>query len=403
MERMNCYLPARNGEDTVAGQRGILDLDHDLDRSGPATSKPSTGAPFEIPEIPESDFGPGAEITDDELIMNVNKTVCSPMARRNEGIATRYLRRREPAGGSGCLRKAGRMVPPRRGGGALSSVTLGVARRHPGLLEWHPSRMAGSAPVLRSGSATEDGLRRVDCTYTAYGGEAPNCRNNGCGFVLEDIGGEMVMRRNCPEIGEGGSACWGFCLGAFGGREFCRLGSRRYSRLGNLRYTWRNVVPPGCKPSPFTLPSQDEDTGWGFVLQDAGGKWLMSQDCPEFFDGAGSASSAAPSCYLPAHCGEDTEVGQRGILDLDHDLDRSGPATSKPLPGAPFETPEIPESGLWFKLQDTRGECVLLLQKVKIRRSCPAISRRGHPRVAGAGDCRRGGSSGGRIIGANRS
>ena len=44
------------------------------------------------PELPKSSLGFRAEITDGELIMNVKTTVCSPMARRNEGVATRELR-----------------------------------------------------------------------------------------------------------------------------------------------------------------------------------------------------------------------------------------------------------------------------------------------------------------------
>ena len=94
----------------------------------------------------------------------------------------------------------------------------------------------------------------------------------GWSFIPQDVGGEMVMRRNCPEIGGGargggrGSAYCGFCMGASGEREFCRLGSRRNSRLGNLRYAWRNVVHPGRKP-PRGMPESDS----GFVLEDIGG------------------------------------------------------------------------------------------------------------------------------------
>ena len=44
-------------------------------------------------------------------------------------------------GGFGCFREADRFVPPLRGGGFFSSVTMGVAMRHPWLLILHPSRM----------------------------------------------------------------------------------------------------------------------------------------------------------------------------------------------------------------------------------------------------------------------
>ena len=236
-------------------------------------------------------------------------------------------------------------------------------------------------------------------TQTACGGEAVRQRAEIRGqragqkesprdFVSQSAGNEWLMRHICPEIGGGGegrvggSSCWGGCLGASGGREFCRLGSRRYSRLGNLRYTWRNVVPPGRKPSPFALSSQDEDTGWVFLLHDAGGQSVMTLNFQEFSGEAGSASSATPRCYLPAHCGDDTAVGQRGILthdhdpsspssvaeplrrvDLNHNLVSFGPARGippRPLKGNPSA------SGWSFIPQDPGGELVMALD-------CPEI------------------------------
>ena len=143
----------------------------------------------------------------------------------------------------------------------------------------------------------------------------PGMPDSGCGFVPEDIGGEVLTRRACPEFGGGasggggGSSCYRFCLGASGGCEFCRLGSRRNSRLGNLRYAWRNVVPPGRKPSPCTESTRggeavrqraeirgrrSEEEG-SFVLEDVGGEWLMAQDCPELSNGADMAPPCSPA------------------------------------------------------------------------------------------------------------
>ena len=194
------------------------------------------------------------------------------------------------------------MVPPLRGGDFFSLDTRGVAARHPWLFEWHPFRMRQSRArqrirlrgedriVARTGNGGWDASFVPDGTGAA-GFDQPTVRNggllsvvpkglqrgacgsvsqrskrseSGCDVVLEDIGGEMLTRLKCPVFREGaggrgcGSAYCGNCGGAFGGREFCRLGpssvailrrvdSRRNSRLGNLRYSWRNAESPGSK------------------------------------------------------------------------------------------------------------------------------------------------------------
>ena len=102
------------------------------------------------------------------------------------------------------------------------------------------------------------------CTQSAWDGKAMRQRaeirgqrsEEGCNFVSQDVGGEMVMHLKCPEFREGASgragraAYRGNCGGVSGVRALCRLGSRRNSRLGNLRYPWRNVVCSGGGQAP---------------------------------------------------------------------------------------------------------------------------------------------------------
>ena len=85
--------------------------------------KPNTSHARETPELPEWGLASSAEITDGELITNVEKTICSPIARRNEGAATRDRRGREPVADlGGSSKRAGFCQPS-------SWVQMGVAFR----------------------------------------------------------------------------------------------------------------------------------------------------------------------------------------------------------------------------------------------------------------------------------
>ena len=120
-------------------------------------------SPVETPEYPEWVGTAISQSAGDEMVTCVEiasyRVVFAVDA--DAGCHPRSSRART-GGGCGCFRKAGRMVPPPRGGGSFSSVTMGVARRHPWLLAWHPSRMRSrsewdSAPhlILESHEATE--------------------------------------------------------------------------------------------------------------------------------------------------------------------------------------------------------------------------------------------------------
>ena len=93
--------------------------------------------------------------------------------------------RARTGGGCGCFREAGRMVPPLRGGGSFSSVTMGVARRHPWLLAWHPSRMRSR---LERDSASHLILEKKESTE--FRGD----------FVLQDAGGRCSRAVGTREL-----------------------------------------------------------------------------------------------------------------------------------------------------------------------------------------------------------
>ena len=162
------------------------------------------------------------------------------------------------------------------------------------------------------------------------------------------------------------------------------------------------AADPGSGGVRSEMLGSFELTMWrgGFVSQSAGGESVGVQDCPEFARGAGPAPSGTPrpssalallqrlervDCYVPARSGEDTAVGQRGILTLDHDpssvvphagrrmdlnhnLVLSGPARTL------FENPS--ESGCGFVSYDIGGEMLT-------PQECPEIGRGGGGRGGG--------------------
>ena len=128
---------------------------------------------------------------------------------------------------------------------------------------------------------------------------------SGCGFDTQETGGEMLTRRDCP-----GKAPP--CTLSAWDREVVRRraeyrGQRSEDRGGEGRDSGVKAVEGNRTPSPggnTARLGRDEhpcglhrgvDTavgalvgmrrwskmGWGFVLQDAGGEWVMRNNCPE--------------------------------------------------------------------------------------------------------------------------
>ena len=138
------------GEDTVAGQRGILDLDlnHDLDPSGKAQSAPHAARLRPRPPSRMRDYGGSTAPYSSRKRDGEDGEEWFARTSRARGAGdTNIINRRchEYRGLSqphaGTFREGDGIVPPRRGGDFFSLFTRGVARRHPWLLEWHPFRM----------------------------------------------------------------------------------------------------------------------------------------------------------------------------------------------------------------------------------------------------------------------
>ena len=158
----------------------------------------SLSAALETPEIPELSLASSAEITDSEKVTDVIKPICPPVARRNEGFATRNCRGREPVATAACHALTGL-------GDGCGRLTWAFS---PGYLMWGlQPRRRGSASVLsilRSITTAEDGRSRA----TAEGGPYRIRLRRGegitpeswCDFIWQNAGGELVTREDCPEF-----------------------------------------------------------------------------------------------------------------------------------------------------------------------------------------------------------
>ena len=176
-----CTLSAHNGEDTVVGPRGILDLDpssvvphagrrvdlnHDLARSGPARTGKGNPSQLGSSFIPQDADG---------------ETVMPPYC---------------PEYGAGA------------GGGGCGSACRGYCMGGSGGREFcrlGSRRAARLHPICRLGPACAG---RHTWRNVVHPGRKPprEMPESGCGFVSEEVGGEMVLQRDCPEIiaGAGG-------------------------------------------------------------------------------------------------------------------------------------------------------------------------------------------------------
>ena len=193
---------------------------------------------------------------------------------------------------------------------------------------------------------------------------------SGYGFVLEDIGGEMLMPRDCPE---------------FGGRAGTRRGGVKAPE------GWRSPRPGGLRGDlgldehPWGLRRRVSEvdrgvvrmrriveSGCGFVLEDIGGEMLMPRKCPEFGAGTGGGwrgvkaveGSRSPSPGgITARLDEHERGLHRGVREAAggwrlprwrrlpnlHGVLRCQevwPSPGKATPQTPFENPGIYRMGL---------------------------------------------------------
>ena len=182
----------------------------------------------------------------------------------------------------------------------------------------------------------ERALRRWVCPLDGGLAGMRKISKSGCDFLWQEVGDKWLMPQDCPEIGGGGGEV-GIAAGTGDeGRDvsFVPDGTGVLAVRSTHRWKrWAIIGRPQGTSAAGTISgvaemAKNSETWGGFVLHEIGGQSVRARQCPEFVPGAGPASSATPRRYLPARSGEDTAVGQKGILDLDltHDLDRSGPA-----------------------------------------------------------------------------
>ena len=138
---------------------------------------------------------------------------------------------------------------------------------------------------------------------------------SGWSFVLEDIGGEMVTRRNCPEIGTSAGG---------GGRGVKAPEGWRSPRPGGLRggleydeHSWALRRPVNEADRGVVSMRRMLMSGWSFVLEDIGGEMVTRRNCPEIGTSAGGGGrgvKAQESSASPAGTGLDT--GDGGVFTL---------------------------------------------------------------------------------------
>ena len=138
------------------------------------------------------------------------------------------------------------------------------------------------------------------------------------------------MPQGCPEFARGGGG-GGVGVKAVEGYRSPRPGGIR-DGLEHDEHSWGLRRGVGMADGGLVEMRRMPVWGWGFIMQVAGGKWVMRHKCPELFNRAGPARSGTPrpssvphtglrrvDCHLSAPGGEDTVAGQGGFLTLDHD------------------------------------------------------------------------------------
>ena len=330
---------------------GIAARNHRL-RAGkaPASSDHRRRRGKTTPEYSESGWDVCMQDVECEWIIRVGKLICSRVLRVEEDSAARRCHEEKwavaQAADLGVFGKRMGLCRPFRAVISLHGVP-GVARRAT------PGYSNGIPP----------------------GCAQPKASKSGCDFLWQEVGDKWLMPQDCPAIGGGGGEVDISAGTGDEGRDvsFVPDGTGVLAFRSTHRWKrWAIIGRPQGTSAAGTISgvaemAKNSETWGGFVLHEVGGQSVRARQCPEFVPGAGPASSATPCRYLPARSGEDTAVGQKGILTLDLDLNHNlvsfSPARGTPprtLKGYSFE------SGWSFIPQEVGGEWVITLD-------CPEI------------------------------
>ena len=155
---------------------------------------------------------------------------------------------------------------------------------------------------------------------------------SGCDFVLEDVGRELVMRRECPEFGADGGGRKGGVKAVEGYRSPCPGG------LGSTLGLRSGYVTEGGPHSPRqrrdwhfegfrrgSAEGEDESASiWrtlkspcGFVFQSTDGECVTSRNCPEIGGGGGVKAVPMQRDRSPSPGGRGSTLGLRGGSDTE--------------------------------------------------------------------------------------
>ena len=171
---------------------------------------------------------------------------------------------------------------------------------HPGVaiaLLWLPGVSRSDTPGYSNGipsGCTVVGMRKSP--------------KSGGDFVLEDIGGELLMSQDCPEFARGGD-------GRGSGVKAVPQARDRSPRPGGIRGGLEHDEHPwGLRRGVSTANGglvgmrRMPEWGWGFIWQDAGGEWVRRHKCPEFQWGKAWKFGEPGSPGDPADAGRPTGI-----------------------------------------------------------------------------------------------
>ena len=140
----------------------------------------------------------------------------------------------------------------------------------------------------------------------------------------------MLIPQECPEIGAGagGGGRGVKALPMHRERSPCPGGIR--GGLDHHEHSWGLRRGVSTADGGLVGMRRMPESGYGFVWQDAGGERVRLHQCPEFRWGKAEGSwlnakvwNHEAGIVFAARSGEDTAVGQRGILTLDLDLNHN--------------------------------------------------------------------------------
>ena len=169
-------------------------------------------------------------------------------------------------------------------------------------------------------------------TVSPCGGQAPQQRaeikcqrsgkmreipESGWGFESQDVGGELVMRRKCPEFGRDGDGRKGGVKAVEGYRSPCPGGITQRLELYERSWGLRRKVSEadGGLMGMYEIP----ELGWSFESQDVGGELVMRRKCPEFSHP--KIGFASRNWFLPETVAEEGyEVTRRRVARAGHAL-----------------------------------------------------------------------------------